>query len=157
MEAVRVKIKKADHARDLPLPAYMSDNASGMDLLAAVETAVTLEAGQRLYIPTGVHVAIPAGFEGQIRPRSGLVLRHGVTVLNSPGTVDADYRGEIGVILVNHGTEPFTVSRGDRIAQLVIAPVQKAVLVETEKLPNSARDTGGFGHTGVSGDSRTSI
>jgi dUTP pyrophosphatase len=110
MKSVRIEIKRASHALDLPLPAYMSDGASGMDLLAAVDTSVTVRPGERAYIPTGVHVAIPEQFEAQIRPRSGLALHHGVTLLNSPGTVDADYRGEIGVILVNLGNEPFTVS-----------------------------------------------
>lgn len=147
MRSVRIEIKKADHALDLPLPAYMSDGASGMDLLAAVET--TVPPGERAHIPTGVHVAIPAGFEAQIRPRSGLALHHGVTLLNSPGTIDADYRGEIGVILINLGKEPFTVSRGDRIAQMVIAPVCKAKLAETDTLPGSDRGKGGFGHTGL--------
>ena len=121
-----------------------------MDLLAAVETTITIEPGKRAYVPTGLHVAIPHGFEGQIRPRSGLALNHGVTVLNSPGTIDADYRGEIGVILVNLGDEPFTVSRGNRIAQMVIAPVCAAVPTEGNTLPDSRRAKGGFGHTGVS-------
>ena len=146
MKSVRVEVKKAEHARDLPLPAYMSDSASGMDLLAAVETTVL--PGERAHVPTGVHVAIPAGYEAQIRPRSGLALNHGVTLLNSPGTVDADYRGEVGVILINLGKEPFTVSRGDRIAQMVIAPVCKATLAEADALPGSDRGKGGFGHTG---------
>ena len=149
MKSVRVEIKKADHALDLPLPAYMSDGASGMDLLAAVETTVSVAPGERVHVPTGVHVAIPVGFEAQIRPRSGLALHHGVTLLNSPGTIDADYRGEIGVVLVNLGKEPFTVSRGDRIAQMVVAPVCKAVLTESDTLPYSRRDKGGFGHTGL--------
>jgi dUTP pyrophosphatase len=150
MKFVRIEIKKAEHANDLPLPAYMSDGASGMDLVAAVETAITVEPGQRVHVPTGIHVAIPEGFEGQIRPRSGLALNHGVTVLNSPGTIDADYRGEIGVILVNLGEEPFTLSRGDRIAQMVIAPVCGATFAETDALPCSGRDGGGFGHTDAS-------
>jgi dUTP pyrophosphatase len=147
MKSVRIEIKKADHALDLPLPAYMSDGASGMDLLAAVETVVP--PGERVHVPTGVHVAIPPGFEAQIRPRSGLALHHGVTLLNSPGTIDADYRGEIGVILINLGKDPFAVRRGDRIAQMVIAPVSKAKLTETDDLPGSDRDKGGFGHTGL--------
>ena len=147
MKSVRIEIKKADHARDLPLPTNKSDGASGMDLLASVETIVP--PGERVHIPTGVHVAIPAGFEAQIRPRSGLALHHGVTLLNSPGTIDADYRGEIGVILINLGKEPFAVRRGDRIAQMVIAPVCKATLAETDDLPGSHRGKGGFGHTGL--------
>jgi dUTP pyrophosphatase len=147
MKSVRIEIKKADHALDLPLPAYMSDGASGMDLLAAVETVVP--PGERVHVPTGVHVAIPPGFEAQIRPQSGLALHHGVTLLNSPGTIDADYRGEIGVILINLGKDPFAVRRGDRIAQMVIAPVSKAKLTETDDLPGSDRGKGGFGHTGL--------
>jgi dUTP pyrophosphatase len=149
MKSVQIQIKKAGHAEDLALPAYMSDSASGMDLLAAVEADVTVEPGQRVLVPTGVHVAIPEGFEGQVRPRSGLALNHGVTVLNTPGTIDADYRGEVGVILANLGDRPFTVTRGDRIAQMVIAPVSKANLAETDTLPESKRNAGGFGHTDV--------
>ena len=149
MKSVRIQIKKAGHATDLPLPTYMSEGASGMDLLAAVDTTITVEPGQRVHVPTGVHVAIPQGFEGQIRPRSGLALNHGVTVLNAPGTIDPDYRGEIGVVLVNLGDQPFTISRGDRVAQLVIAPVCRAILAETDTLPDSRRDEGGFGHTGL--------
>jgi dUTP pyrophosphatase len=148
MKTVRIPIRKADHATDFPLPEYMSDGASGIDLVAAIDTTVTVEPGQRAHIPTGVHVAIPPGFEGQIRPRSGLALHHGVTLLNAPGTVDADYRGEIGVILVNLGDAPFTISRGDRIAQMVIVPICRAVLTETDTLPESRRQEGGFGHTG---------
>jgi dUTP pyrophosphatase len=149
MKSVQIQIKKARHAEDLPLPAYMSDSASGMDLLAAVETDLTVEPGQRVFVSTGVHVAIPKGFEGQVRPRSGLALNHGVTVLNTPGTIDADYRGEVGVILANMGDKPFTVTRGDRIAQMVIAPVSRAALAETDTLPESGRDEGGFGHTDI--------
>jgi dUTP pyrophosphatase len=149
MKSVQIQIKKAGHAENLPLPAYMSDSASGMDLLAAVETDVTVEPGQRVLVPTGVYVAIPEGCEGQVRPRSGLALNHGVTVLNTPGTIDADYRGEVGVILANLGDQPFTVSRGDRIAQMVIAPVSRAILTETDTLPKSGRDKGGFGHTDI--------
>ena len=149
MKSVQIQIKKAVHADDLPLPAYMSDSASGMDLLAAVESDVTVEPGQRVLVPTGVHVAIPEGYEGQVRPRSGLALNHGVTVLNTPGTIDADYRGEVGVILANMGGQPFTVTRGDRIAQMVIAPVSRATLAETDTLPDSRRDAGGFGHTDI--------
>jgi dUTP pyrophosphatase len=152
MKSVQIQIKKAGHAEDLPLPAYMSDSASGMDLLAAVEADVTVEPGQRVFVPTGVHVAIPEGFEGQVRPRSGLALRHGVTVLNTPGTIDADYRGEVGVILANLGDKPFKVTRGDRVAQMVIAPVSRASLAETDTLPKSRRDKGGFGHTDASAE-----
>jgi dUTP pyrophosphatase len=122
-----------------------------MDLLAAVEGDVVLAPGSRALIPTGIAVALPSGHEAQVRPRSGLALKHGVTVLNSPGTIDADYRGEVGVILINHGEAPFTVRRGERIAQLVIAAVTAAVLDEVERLPESGRGTGGFGSTGTAG------
>ena len=126
-------------------------DSAGMDLLAAVEGDVVLAPGSRALIPTGIAVALPSGHEAQVRPRSGLALKHGVTVLNSPGTIDADYRGEIGVILINHGEAPFTVRRGERIAQLVIAAVTAAVLDEVERLPESGRGTGGFGSTGTAG------
>ena len=126
-------------------------DSAGMDLLAAVEGDVVLAPGSRALIPTGIAVALPSGHEAQVRPRSGLALKHGVTVLNSPGTIDADYRGEVGVILINHGEAPFTVRRGERIAQLVITAVTAAVLDEVERLPESGRGTGGFGSTGTAG------
>ena len=126
-------------------------DSAGMDLLAAVEGDVVLAPGSRALIPTGIAVALPSGHEAQVRPRSGLALKHGVTVLNSPGTIDADYRGEVGVILINHGEAPFTVRRGERIAQLVIAAVTAAVLDEVERLPESGRGTGGFGSPGTAG------
>jgi dUTP pyrophosphatase len=133
---------------DAILPAYMTADAAGMDLAAALDTALTLSPGERALVPTGVALAIPTGFEGQVRPRSGLAARHGVTCLNSPGTIDADYRGEVKVILVNHGREPFVVNHGDRIAQLVIAPVVQAEIVSADELPSTARGDGGFGSTG---------
>ena len=133
----------------MPLPAYATEHSSGMDLAAAVQDSVTLEAGQRALIPTGFKIEIPPGFEGQIRPRSGLAVRSGISMVNTPGTIDADYRGEIKVIMINHGQEPFVINRGDRIAQLVIAPVAIATIVETETLENSSRNEGGFGHTGT--------
>jgi dUTP pyrophosphatase len=141
------------HAADLPLPAYQSELAAGLDLIAAVPAAapVTIAPGQRVAIPTGIAVALPAGIEGQIRPRSGLALRHGVTVLNSPGTVDADYRGEVQVILVNLGGEPFTVERGTRIAQLVIVATVQAMICEVAALDETCRGVGGFGSTGTRG------
>ncbi|TFH58388.1 MAG: dUTP diphosphatase [Candidatus Zixiibacteriota bacterium] len=132
------------------LPAYMTENAAGMDLRAALETPLILAPGQYLRVPTGLALAIPAGFEGQVRPRSGLAFKHGVTLLNSPGTIDADYRGEIGILLVNHGPEPITIACGDRIAQLVIAPVLKVQLQLVENLDVTVRGSGGFGHTGSS-------
>jgi dUTP pyrophosphatase len=137
------------HGRDLPLPVYETAHAAGMDLPAAVESALVLKPGERALVPTGLAIALPEGFEAQVRPRSGLAARNGVTVLNSPGTVDADYRGEVKVILANLGPEPFTVTRGMRIAQMIVAPVSRAMLREVEALPESARGDGGFGSTGT--------
>jgi dUTP pyrophosphatase len=141
------------HARDLPLPAYQSEFAAGIDLVAAVpsDAPVTIAPGERAAIPTGIAVALPAGVEGQIRPRSGLALRHGITVLNSPGTVDADYRGEVQVILVNLGGEPFVVERGARIAQLVVTAALHASICEVANLDETSRGVGGFGSTGTRG------
>ena len=136
------------HAADLPLPAYMTPEAAGMDLFAAVTEPLLLPPGDRVLVPTGLQIALPAGFEGQIRPRSGLAVKHGITVLNSPGTIDADYRGEIKVILINLGQEPYTITRGDRIAQLIVSKVEKASIILCEELPDSERGSGGFGHTG---------
>jgi dUTP diphosphatase len=148
---IQLRIMRLPHARDLPLPAYQSELAAGIDLVAAVpaNAPVTIAAGQRAAIPTGIAVALPAGVEGQIRPRSGLALRHGLTVLNSPGTVDADYRGEVHVILINLGTEPFTVERGTRIAQLVLAATLQAAICEVANLDETSRGVGGFGSTGT--------
>lgn len=147
--SIDVPILRLPHAAGLPLPQYQSGFAAGLDLLAAVaaDAPVKLEPGARAAIATGIAIALPPGFEGQVRPRSGLALRHGVTVLNSPGTIDSDYRGELQVLLVNLGSEAFVVSRGMRIAQLVIAPVQTARLVETPALDTTARAAGGFGST----------
>jgi dUTP pyrophosphatase len=141
------------HARDLPLPAYQSELAAGIDLVAAVpsDAPVTIAPGERAAIPTGIAVALPAGVEGQIRPRSGLALRHGITVLNSPGTVDADYRGEVQVILVNLGGQPFVVERGARIAQLVVTAILHASICEVANLDETSRGVGGFGSTGARG------
>jgi len=148
-EPVVVQIMRLPHGADLPLPQYQSALAAGLDLLAAVPAGAPVEIapGARALIPTGVAIALPPGHEGQVRPRSGLAFRHGVTVLNTPGTVDADYRGELQVILVNLGTEPFIVQRGMRIAQIIIAPVQRAVLVESDNLNATQRASGGFGST----------
>lgn len=151
MNPVPVAIKRLPHNSDLPLPAYESDLAAGMDLPAAIDDDVILDPGQRDLVPTGLAIALPQGYEAQIRPRSGLAARDGVTVLNTPGTVDADYRGEVKVILVNLGDQPFTVTRGMRIAQMVIAPVTQAALEETDELPATARGAGGFGSTGSGG------
>jgi dUTP pyrophosphatase len=132
----------------LELPSYATEGAAGMDLRAATESDVAIGPGERKLVSCGIRIALPPGYEAQVRPRSGLALRHGVTVLNSPGTIDADYRGTVAVILANLGREAFVVRRGDRIAQLVIAPVARAQLVEVDELPDSARGEGGFGHTG---------
>ncbi len=146
---VAVKIRRLPHGEGLPLPAYATEGAAGADLRAAVSGPVVLAPGERRAVPTGLVLEIPPGFEAQVRPRSGLALRHGVTVANAPGTVDSDYRGEVLVLLVNLGAEPFTVARGDRIAQLVVAPVTRAAFMETGELSGTARGSGGFGSTGV--------
>ena len=148
MSALRVALRRLPHGADLPLPAYATPQSAGMDLLAAIDAAVTLAPGERRLIPTGVTLALPAGVEAQVRPRSGMALRHGVTVLNSPGTIDADYRGEIGVILVNLGQAPVAIARGDRIAQLVVAPVARVSWNEGDALAETERGAGGFGSTG---------
>jgi len=146
---ITVSLKRLAHNADLPLPAYESVSAAGMDLPAAVEADLVLAPGARALVPIGLAIALPEGYEAQIRPRSGLAARDGVTVLNTPGTVDADYRGEVKVILINLGDAPFTISRGMRIAQMVIAPVTQAAMVETDELPETARGEGGFGSTGA--------
>jgi dUTP pyrophosphatase len=149
-EVVKVEIRQLPHGEGLALPAYQSAHAAGLDLMAAVPAAapVTIAPGARAMIPTGIAVALPAGSEGQVRPRSGLAAKHGVTVLNSPGTIDADYRGELQIILANFGAESFTVTRGMRIAQFVIAPVHRAVVNETSQLDETSRGVKGFGSTG---------
>ena len=149
MNTVDVKVIRLPHGADLPLPQYQSAQAAGLDLLAAVTTDLIIAPGQRAMVPTGIAIALPPGSEAQVRPRSGLAARHGVTVLNTPGTVDADYRGEIQVILINFGDAPYVVQRGARIAQLVIAPVLHATLSEDQELAGSKRGTGGFGSTGT--------
>ena len=150
-ERVEVRVTRLPHGADLPLPEYQSALAAGLDLLAAVpaDAPIKLAPGARALVPTGIAIALPPGFEAQVRPRSGLAARHGITVLNTPGTVDADYRGELQVILVNLGAEPFTVSRGMRIAQLIIAPVRRIKLVEVDALDSTVRAQGGFGSTGT--------
>jgi dUTP pyrophosphatase len=149
--AVELRMVRLPHGRDLPLPAYQSELAAGLDLLAAVpaNAPVTIAPGARAMIPTGIVMALPGGFEGQVRPRSGLAARHGITVLNSPGTIDADYRGEVHVILVNLGQEIFTVERGMRIAQLIVAATMQAVICEVASLDETTRGVGGFGSTGT--------
>lgn len=143
---ITILLKRLPHGEGLPPPAYATEGAAGMDVVSAVDT--TLEPGGRAAIETGFAIAIPPGYEVQVRPRSGLALKHGVTCLNTPGTIDSDYRGEVKVILANLGQEPFVIARGDRIAQLVPAPVQRAVLDEVDALEDTARGSGGFGSTG---------
>jgi dUTP diphosphatase len=152
MSDVEVSVSRLPHGADLALPSYQSELAAGLDLLAAVSEGAPLviAPGRWAAVPTGIAVALPPGTEGQIRPRSGLAARSGVSVLNAPGTIDADYRGEVQVLLINFGTEPFAVARGMRIAQLVVAPVGRARLIETDRLAETGRGAGGFGSTGVS-------
>ncbi len=145
---IRVKVKRLPHGEGLDLPAYATEHAAGFDLRAAVEESVVLEPLERALIPTGFVFEIPEGYEGQIRPRSGLAFRKGITLLNSPGTVDADYRGEVKVLLINLGQEPVTIERGERIAQMIITPVVRVELVEVETVSTTARGEGGFGSTG---------
>ena len=146
---VKVSIRRLPSALDLPLPERATSHASGFDLRACVDGLLVLPAGGRALVPTGVAIAVPPGCEAQIRPRSGLALKSGVTLLNSPGTIDADYRGEVGVIVVNHGAVPVTIARGDRIAQLVIQRLPDVELEAVEELPETVRGAGGFGHTGI--------
>ncbi|WP_238123607.1 MULTISPECIES: dUTP diphosphatase [unclassified Xanthobacter] len=151
--APRVRVQRLDGADDLPLPAYASPGAAGLDLCCAVpaDAPLTLAPGAFVAVPTGLALALPPGFEGQVRPRSGLALKHGITVLNAPGTVDSDYRGEVKVILINHGPAPVTFTRGMRIAQLVVSPAPQIMLEESGDLGETARGAGGFGSTGLSG------
>lgn len=148
MTPVRAEIVREPHGADLPLPTYATAHSAGMDLYAAVTAGVILAPRERALIPTGVRIALPPGVEAQVRPRSGLAIRHGITVLNSPGTIDADYRGEIKVIVINLGQEPFTIRRGDRIAQMIVAAVARVEWAPVESLESSVRGEGGFGHTG---------
>ena len=148
VERISIKIKRFPGCEDIPLPRYMTANSAGMDICAAVDTTVVLEPGKRALIPTGIAIAMPAGVEAQVRPRSGLAIKYGIGLLNSPGTIDPDYRGEIKIIVINFGDDPFHISRGDRIAQIVISRVLHADLKITDELPPSDRNNGGFGHTG---------
>ena len=145
----KLYIKRLAHNEDLPLPQYMSSHAAGMDLCAAVEKEIVIASLERKLIPTGLSIALPDGYEAQIRPRSGLALKKGISVLNTPGTIDADYRGEVGIILINLSKEDFIIKRGDRIAQMVINKIEQPMLVEVEELKETSRSAGGFGHTGV--------
>ena len=146
-----VSVVRLPHAADLPLPNYASEGAAGLDLLAAIgeEQKITLQPGKWGLVQTGLKLQLPEGYEAQVRPRSGLALKHGVTVLNAPGTIDADFRGEVGVVLVNHGDVPFEITRGMRIAQLVVAPVARVILEEAQSLTDTTRGAGGYGSTGV--------
>jgi dUTP pyrophosphatase len=150
METVRVALMRLPQGNGLPVPGYMSEHAAGADLHAAVREQLTLLPGARALVPTGFSIALPPGYEAQVRPRSGLAIRSGVTCLNSPGTIDADFRGEIQVVLANFGNEPFVIRRGDRIAQMVVAPVSRASFELVDELPPTVRGEGGFGSTGVS-------
>lgn len=148
MQKIDVYIEQTMEGRDLPLPRYMTSQSAGMDLFACVDGEVTLHKGEILLVPTGIKIALPEGYEAQIRPRSGLALKHGITLVNSPGTVDADYRGEIKIIMLNVGTEDFVIARGERIAQMVINQIQQIQWLPVDNLEGSERGDGGFGHTG---------
>ena len=150
MTPLKVQVKRLRNFDGLSLPSYATQASAGMDMLAATNGPLSIEPGERVLVATGIAIALPPGYEAQIRPRSGLALKNGVTVLNTPGTIDADYRGEIGVILINHGTETFSIDRGMRIAQMVFAPVSRADWDEVPELPASDRGEGGFGSTGLS-------
>jgi dUTP pyrophosphatase len=146
---VKLSILRLPHAQDLPLPAYATEGSAGFDLLAAIPEDMMLAPRERLAVPCGIAIALPIGFEAQVRPRSGLALNHGITLLNAPGTIDSDYRGEIKAILINHGAAPFKISRGMKIAQVVIARHETAEMAEVDTLPDTARGVGGFGSTGL--------
>lgn len=149
VKMLKIELKKLDNFGNLALPAYETDLAAGVDMRAAITAPIRLYPGRRMLIPTGLAMALPAGYEAQIRPRSGLAYKHGVTVVNSPGTIDADYRGEVKILLINHGDETFTITRGDRIAQMVIAPVTQAQFSCVDSLSETQRGSGGYGSTGV--------
>ncbi len=149
MADISVSVQRLPHGADLPLPAYATAQSAGLDLMAAVDAEITLAPGARQLIPTGLSIALPAGYEAQVRPRSGLALKHGITVLNSPGTIDADYRGEVKVLLINHGAENFLLKRGDRIAQMVVAPVTRIAWHVVDRLDETERGAGGYGSTGI--------
>jgi dUTP pyrophosphatase len=146
---MKLSILRLAHAGDLPLPTYATEGSAGLDLLAAVDGEIVLKPGERKLVPTGLSIAMPLGYEAQVRPRSGLALKHGITLINAPGTIDSDYRGEIKCPMVNHGDEPFRITRGMKIAQMIIARHEIAELEEVSELPDSARGTGGFGSTGT--------
>jgi len=145
---LNVKIKKLAHGTDVPLPTYMSDHAAGMDLYAAVAKETVIPPGEWKLVPTGMAIALPEGFEAQVRPRSGMALKQGISILNTPGTVDADYRGEVGVILMNHSKKDLIIKRGDRIAQMIVNKIERIKFEEVDELPGTQRGAGGFGHSG---------
>lgn len=149
MEQVKIRVRRFEDHKDLPLPSYETDGSAGMDLRAAVKEEVILKPGEIRLIPTGLRVSVPRGYEAQIRPRSGLALKHGIGMVNSPGTIDSDYRGEIGLVMINWGARPFSIRRGDRIAQMLITRVFRAIFVEVDDLESTERGEGGFGHSGV--------
>ena len=149
MKKVIVKVRQDETCRDIPLPRYMSDSASGLDLRAAVKDEIVLASGKRVLVPTGLFIEVPPGYEAEIRPRSGLAVKYGLSIVNAPGTIDADYRGEVGIILINLGDEPFIIRRGERIAQMVIKEIVRAELLEEGQLSETGRNSGGFGHTGI--------
>jgi dUTP pyrophosphatase len=146
---IKLKVKRLSGSEDMALPEYETESASGLDLRAAVKEELAVHPGEIKLVPTGIAVSIPQGYEGQVRPRSGLALRYGIGMVNSPGTIDSDYRGEIGLIVINWGREPFLIKRGDRIAQMVITPVSKAEVIEVDDLESTSRGEGGFGHSGI--------
>ena len=148
-DRVKVEIKRLDGGEDIPLPAYETPGAAGMDLRAAVKEKVILNPGEIKLVPTGLAVSVPGGYEAQIRPRSGLALKHGIGMVNSPGTIDSDYRGEIGLIMINWGRKPYAISRGDRVAQMLITKVYRAEVMEVKNLDPTPRGDGGFGHSGI--------
>ena len=148
METCIVKVKRTRGESANPLPCYMTSHAAGMDLYAELPEDLVLGPGERVLVPTGIAIELPDGYEAQIRPRSGLALKHGISLVNSPGTIDSDYRGEIGIIVINHGREPFSIKNGERIAQIIFAPFARATLLEVAELGGSGRGDGGFGHTG---------
>ena len=148
---LKVKIKKLAHGTEIPLPSYMSEHAAGMDLYAAVDKETIIPPGGWKLVPTGIAIALPEGFEAQVRPRSGMALKQGISILNTPGTVDADYRGEVGVILMNHSKKDLVIKRGDRIAQMIVNKIERIKFEEVDDLPGTQRGAGGFGHTGKGG------
>ena len=149
MESITVSLKRRPECSDIPLPSYETAGSVGMDLAAAVDGEVVVGPGERRLIPCGFHIALPSGYEAQVRPRSGLAVKHGISLVNTPGTIDSDYRGEVKVPIINHGAAAFTITRGMRIAQMVVAPVSRAQLQEVDDLPETGRGEEGFGHTGV--------